>query len=123
MAPSSTPHPPGTPLVLRVGVTGHRPVGGKRPMPDVARLRKTIREILRHISDAVQGVATTYGNVFDSGDSAHFPKLRIISSLAEGADQWIADEACALGYDLQCPLPFPREEYAKDFEDPAAKDL
>jgi len=88
-------------------------------MPDVRLLRNTIHEILKHIRDAAQGVANTYGNIFDSGN----PKLRVISSLAEGADQWIADEACDLGYDLHCPLPFPREEYEKDFEDPTAKAL
>lgn len=122
--PTSNPHPPGTPLILRVGVTGHRPDPKKgRPLPDVARLRETVREILKHISEAVHGVAEAHGNVFNltGGNQEHPGYLRVVSALAEGADQWIADEALALGYDLQCPLPFAREEYEKDFEDPAAQ--
>src|ERR1044072_4180872 len=46
--------------------------------------------------------------------------LRILSSLAEGADQWVVDEALELEYSLQAILPFAREEYAKDFVNPVA---
>ena len=42
--------------------------------------------------------------------------LRVISPLAEGADRLVAKEAIALGFELQCPLPFTREEYQRDFE-------
>ena len=41
--------------------------------------------------------------------------LRIISPLAEGADMLVAEEALADGYELQCVLPFDRQEYEKDF--------
>jgi hypothetical protein len=43
------------------------------------------------------------------------PILRVVSSLAEGADRYVALEGISLGYELQCPLPFSREEYARDF--------
>jgi hypothetical protein len=120
-------HPPKAPLVFRVGVTGHRPDPDRgRPQPDVARLRLTIRAILQHIADAVDGVAQAHGEMFDraggSGPSPCGGTLRLISALAEGPDQWIADEAVKIGYELQCPLPFAREEYEHDFTDRTVKD-
>lgn len=123
LPPAST-SPPLAPLALRVGVTGHRPNPAKgRAMPDVARLRSTLSEILRHINDAFDGVAQAHGGLFDLQAGPANPKrrgsLRVISALAEGADQWAADEARKLDYELQSPLPFPREEYEKDFSDPA----
>jgi len=60
--------------------------------------------------------------MFDlGGDRVRPRKLRIVSALAEGADQWVVEVADGLTdvkYDLQCPLPFSREEYEKDFADP-----
>src|SRR5437899_2752194 len=94
-------HPPKAPLVFRVGVTGHRPDPAQgRPQPDPARLRVTIRSVLTYIADAFAGVAQANGDLFDleHGKST----LRLISALAEGPDQWIAEEACAMGYELQC---------------------
>jgi len=118
-------NPPRAPLVLRVGVTGHRPDPTKgRSLPDETRLRATIREILQNISDAVHGVVQASGAEFDLSvvdAQPHQSHVRVVSALAEGADQWITDEALELGYDLQCPLPFPREEYEQDFENPKAK--
>lgn len=123
---SANAGPPLTPLVFRVGVTGHRPDPDKgRALPDVDRLRSTIREILRHILDAFNGVARANSHLFDLQRHSRLADqaggLRVISALAEGADQWVADEASKLGYELQCPLPFERLEYEKDFIDPAAK--
>lgn len=111
-------HPPRTPLVLRVGVTGHRPDDDKgRGTPDPQQLNATITEILQHIRDAVEGVANTSAHIFDLNAVPNH--LRVVSALAEGADQWIAEVAVRLDYELQCPLPFQRDEYANDFPDPA----
>lgn len=49
------------------------------------------------------------------------PVLRMLSSLAEGADRIAAECALAEGYILQCPLPFEQEIYVKDFADPASQ--
>lgn len=112
--------PPKPPLVLHVGAIGHRPDPDKRPTPDVPALRLTIAKILRQIQEAFEGVAAAKGEFFSlGGTGCRGGFLRIISSLAEGADQWVADEALRLGYELQAPMPFRIEEYAKDFTDQA----
>jgi hypothetical protein len=46
--------------------------------------------------------------------------LRLISALAEGADRLAAREALRLGAELDVVLPFPREDYEKDFPDAVA---
>ncbi len=52
---------------------------------------------------------------------ADFPQLplTIVSSLAAGGDQLVAEQALALGARLVAPLPLPRAEYARDFTDAA----
>ena len=123
-------HPPRAPLVLRVGVVGHRPDPKKRPNPDVAALRETCRELLLHIQDTFGGVATSHRDLFAEpparveGNVEGSPPcgLRLVSALAEGADQWVAGEAQQLGYELQVVLPFERQEYEKDFDENARRE-
>ena len=113
-------NPPKPPLVFHVGVTGHRPDRAKRPTPDEDAIRRVVREVLGIIGDAVRGVGQVKPELFDGPRDANgvavLPTLRLLSSLAEGADQWVAREAVKLSYELQAPLPFSREEYAKDFD-------
>ena len=49
-----------------------------------------------------------------------FPQLplRLISALAEGGDQLVAEEALALGIELVVPLPMAQSEYERDFNEP-----
>lgn len=118
----SRPAPPRPHAVLRVGVIGHRPDEKKRPNPDEAKIRATVREILRHVMDGFESVSRAEPGLFQQVRDAEIQRLgslRIISSLAEGADQWVAEEALALGYKLQCPLPFPCGMYKDDFPDAA----
>lgn len=114
-------HPPRPPLVLRVGVVGHRPDPKKRYDPDPTVLRAICRKLLLNIKDEFIGIATAQGDLFceltSDSDDKH-QGLRLISSLAEGADQWVASEAELLDYQLQVVLPFERAEYEKDFTDP-----
>jgi hypothetical protein len=47
--------------------------------------------------------------------------LHAISPLAEGADRIFAQAALDLGYNLECPLPFHRQEYRNDFRAEVSK--
>lgn len=123
--------PPKAPLVLRVGVTGHRPEAAdippdqrKRPDPDLESIHRSVREVLEIIRTSFVGVATVSDDHFDllpADQSRHAGgTLRIISQIATGADTWVTQEALKMDYELQCILPFERSEYALDFTDPDA---
>lgn len=45
----------------------------------------------------------------------------VLSELAEGGDQLVAQEALAVGARLMAPLPLPRDMYVDDFADPSAR--
>jgi hypothetical protein len=118
--------PPRAPLVLRIGVTGHRTEPEempeekrKRSVPNIQAINLTIIEVLEVIRVSFKGIADTKGDLFDLSDTRFLQRgggtLRIISALASGADQWVAKEALKLGFELQTILPFEREEYLKDF--------
>lgn len=112
-------NPPRVPLVLRIGVAGHRPDRTKRVDPDIVAARVAIADVLGIVRRAVEDVAGASGHLF-LGTTAGRParadfRLRIVSALAPGPDQWAAEEALKLGYELQCPLPFGRQEYLEDF--------
>jgi len=79
--------------VLYVGVTGHR------FLAEVDRLRVAVDAALDRLA-------------------AQYPdhRLTALSPLAEGADRLVAHAALARGGGLIVPLPFPVEEYSRDFE-------
>lgn len=83
-----------------VGVTGHRDLH-----PDE---RPALEARLGTLLDALQAVAPTAG-------------LRVLSSLAEGADTLVAGLAVARGVPLTAVLPLPVEDYRADFVDEAAR--
>jgi hypothetical protein len=90
---------PADPLVLAVGVTGHR-----NPHPQaMAALRS-------HVVQA-----------FERLEKAFSLRLVVLSSLAEGADRLVAEIALERGHKLVAPLPLPAEEYEKDFADAASR--
>ena len=80
---------------LTLGVTGHRVdlLSGN----DIPQLRCQVRSVLTRF-------VQSYGGL-----------LSLVSSLAEGADQLVAEEALSLGFGLISPLPFARDEYEQDF--------
>ncbi len=94
----------------------------KRPIPDIPAIRASIHEVLEVIRASLKGVADTKGDLFDLTPNEYSQPgggtLRIISALASGADQWVAEEAICLGFELQSVLPFCRDEYLKDFTVP-----
>ncbi len=83
---------------LSVGLTAHRDL----VLADEPRLRMQVRTFFLQLQ-------------------VQFPDLplRLMSALAEGGDQLVAEEALALGIELMVPLPFEQEEYERDFEDDA----
>src|SRR6185369_4830407 len=104
-------HPQPARLVVRVGVTGHRPDALEELGADMVGLRKRVNEILKRVRLIVDRIHEDARDVYTREE----PLLRLISPLAEGADRLVAEEALALDYELQCILPFPREEYEEDF--------
>lgn len=88
-----------TPLVI--GVTSHRNI----PACEVESIRLRVRELFaqwRH-------------------EFPHSP-LTLLSALAEGGDQWVAQEALHCGAQLIAPLPLPRDLYERDFTDDATRE-
>src|SRR5215510_5513388 len=105
---SITAHPPKPRLTLRVGITGHRP--NKLNGSSADRVRRQLPEVFA----AVERAAATIRH-----DSAPFyaqepASIRLISGYAEGADQ-MAVAACPAAWAVEAILPFPRDEYLKDF--------
>lgn len=82
---------------LSIGLTAHRDLVDA----EVPALRVAVRAFFQSLQ-------------------AQFPDLplRLISALAEGGDQLVAEEALALGIELVVPLPMPQAEYERDFTDP-----
>jgi hypothetical protein len=92
-------------MALRVGVTGHRKLDASE------ELRARVREGLRMLQVAAEQVLRDSGMSYAETP----PMFRAVSPLAEGADRLFATEAIALGFQLDCPLPFSQTEYEKDF--------
>ena len=93
-------------------VTGHRP---PRVTPDVeARLAPRVEALL----DALSRLA---GDVRERDPRAWRetpPRLRLVGSLAAGADMLVAERATARGWALDALLPFERDAFARmqDFD-------
>ena len=93
----ASPSPEPTALRLSVGLTAHRDL----PPAQEPLLRAQVRDFFLALR-------------------ATFPQLplRLISALAEGGDQLVAEEALALGVELVVPLPMAQAEYERDFGQP-----
>src|SRR6185295_18437247 len=87
-------------LVLRVGITGHRP--DKLDDIDTEALNQRLAQIFEQLKSIVQRAKDKGQNAF----AEHSPLLYLISPLADGADQIVADIAIEEGFELQCPIPF-----------------
>jgi hypothetical protein len=87
-------------IPLTIGVTSHRNlVAG-----EVEAIRQGVRDFLARMRH----------------EYPHMP-LVVVSALAEGGDQLVAEEALAAGARLIAPLPLARAQYAEDFADAAAR--
>src|SRR4051794_32914046 len=110
-------HPPRARLVVRVGITGHRMKDLARA--DLEQLRSSVRDVLALIRQTAEEIHRAAGAAYQE----YPPVLRLISPLAEGSDRLVAEVAreAGLDFELQCPLPFARDEYEKDFPDTESK--
>lgn len=104
----SQEHPPKPRLVLRVGVTGHRP--NDFPSDGLGRLREQVKRHLLEIRRIVEQIPRD--GLYDPAPA----ELHVVSRLAAGADLIVAEEGNKLKFTLQCPLPFAHDEYAKDID-------
>ena len=83
-----------TPLVI--GVTSHRNI----PACEIEPIRQRVRDLFAQLQRGFP----------------HAP-LMVLSALAEGGDQLVAEEALIAGARVIAPLPLPRAMYAQDFSD------
>ncbi|HEV7508492.1 MAG TPA: hypothetical protein VGS07_26665 [Thermoanaerobaculia bacterium] len=113
-------HPPRPKLTVRIGITGHR-LDVIPPKGQDEELRKSIRVVLNKIKTTTEEIFAQQAEANFRTYSAEGLCLRVISPLAEGADRLVAEEAIDLGFKLQTPLPFDREEYMTDFVEPPSK--
>jgi hypothetical protein len=116
---NSNAHPPRPRLTLRVGLTGKRAI----PEADVARIRASLAAVFEALAAFVADRRAEHRAVLSDEPAL----LRIISGMAEGADQIAAEVAIerfereaaepspALRTSLAAILPFARDEYEKDF--------
>lgn len=99
-------------LAFRLGVAG------PRDLPPAAReaLRPRIDRLLASIEASA---AATNKDPQALHDTTQPPLLRLITPLAEGADQLVAEVALARNWRIEAVLPFAAEEYRQDFAHPA----
>ncbi len=113
--PLDSKTPPQPRLALRVGVSGHRINRLLSDPEKFAEIRLRVREALIEIRRAALQAASWYPGVYSTAE----PLFRIVTPLAEGADQLVAEEGIAQGYKLNVLLPFAPEAYKGFFEAPA----
>jgi len=97
------------PIVLNVGITGHR--AGMLTAPLIRSLRPTVYTVFCHLRDATLELQESESALC----SATAADLRLHTALATGADQLAALCARSSGYFVRALLPFEPTEYRKDF--------
>lgn len=97
------------PIVVNVGVTGHR--AGALTAPLVRTLRPVVYTVFRQLRQATLRLQQSE-DLFCSDTEA---RLLLHTPLATGADQIAAICARSNGYSVRALLPFEPSEYRKDF--------
>ena len=86
---------------LVVAVTGHRDL-----LPaEIPQIRERVQDFLRELQHRYA-----------------YRSVGVMSALAEGADQLVAEEALALGIPLTVTMPMPKTLYLQDFVTPEARE-
>lgn len=104
-------NPPRPNLTLNVGITGHR----AHVLSDaiVAKLETRIDRCFDRLMAAVHAIASDKNSVFSDAP----PRLLLHTALATGADQLAATSAKRRNYQVRALLPFPVDEYERDFSE------
>lgn len=110
MTLSTGRNPPKPRLALRFGISGHRPK--HLPAERLNDLKRELHDLFRGAAETAEKLHGDYREFF-TGEK---PSLRIVSSLAEGADRIAAHAAMECGFELQSILPFSRHDYRRDFQ-------
>jgi hypothetical protein len=97
-------------LAIRVGITGHRP--DKLVKRGDSDIHRSVRQVLTEVAKEAAAILEKCPSF-----RHELPMLRIVSSLAEGADRIVAFAGLQIGFALDCPLPAHRETYRSDFKD------
>lgn len=84
---------------LAIGVTGHRLQ--RLETGNLAFLARNIADLLAEIESGARAMGRT--------------QFRLISNFADGADRIAGDVALERGWTLDALLPFPRDDFARDF--------
>ena len=97
-------------------MTGHR--ADSLPADSLAALSSRIRDVLLLLAQTGKALFDTERDCFAEDP----PRLRLVSPIADGADQIAAEVALELGWELQVVLPFERSEYRASLADDGARD-
>ena len=118
---SAGTNPPKPRLVFRVGGVGRRPNRLASATP--AQLTATAFELFEIIKAEVFQFHKEHAGKKTNPYTDQLPLMRVVSSLADGADRFITNAALKSGYAMQCALPFEREQYAHDFDEPSIQEF
>lgn len=102
--------PPRAPFALTIGVTGHRR-GALPEQPNA--IRRECEDVLGLIVEVAATVQKEAAQWFSSSEAA----LNLLSPLADGADQIVAEAGLDRGFGLHAILPFAREHYRATLDD------
>jgi hypothetical protein len=109
-------HPPKPTLTLRVGISGHRPKPDKFPETEFARVTRQLGEVFLAVEQTLTELGRANGRYYARDSAGRLEqKIRLVSGLAEGADQ-LAAAARLPNWKLDAVLPFPVASYRHDFE-------
>jgi hypothetical protein len=102
------PNPP-RPIVLNVGITGHR--SGVLTAPLVRSLRPIVYTVFRQLREATLKLQASEDALCGMTEA----RLLLHTPLATGADQIAAICARSSGYSVRALLPFEPSDYRQDF--------
>jgi hypothetical protein len=97
------------PIVLNVGITGHR--AGVLTAPLIRSLRPVVYTVFRHLRQATLKLQQSEDSLCSQTEA----RLLLNTALASGADQVAALCARSSGYFVRALLPFEPNDYREDF--------